>query len=179
MEFKDSQTYQNLLKAYDGERMASTKYAIYGLKARDDGYQQIGNIFAESSSNEREHAEIWLEQLNGGALPSTLDNLKDAMAGENYEWTTMYEDFAETARQEGYEELAKLFDGVASVEYNHYNRFSTLAYNIENNQVFCKDKELVWICMNCGYLHWGTCAPEFCPVCEYPQAYYQLYCENY
>ncbi|WP_312649338.1 rubrerythrin family protein [Aminipila sp.] len=179
MDFKQSKTYQNLKNAYDGERKASTKYAIYGSKAREDGYEQIGNIFDETSSNEREHAEIWLKQLNGGEIPSTLDNLKESITGENYEWTTMYREFAETARKEGFNQIAELFDGVASIEYNHDNRFKQLIYNIENDQVFCKEQSMVWVCLNCGNLYWDECAPEFCPVCGYPQAFYQLNCNNY
>lgn len=179
MDFKQSQTYQNLKNAYDGERMASTKYAIYGSKAREDGYEQIGNIFDETSRNEREHAEIWLKQLDGGDIPSTLDNLKEAIQGEHYEWTSMYKEYADIARKEGFNQIADLFDGVAHIEYSHDNRFESLANNIKTDKVFCKDQSMVWICTNCGNLFWGECAPQICPVCGYPQAYYQLYCNNY
>ncbi|MDD4591377.1 MAG: ferritin family protein [Parabacteroides sp.] len=179
MEFKGSQTYQNLQTAYQGELRASTKYRIYGMKAKEDGYQQIGNIFLETSHNEMEHGEIWLKLLNGGEIPPTLVNLKEAAAGENYEWTTMYKGFADTARKEGYEEIADLFDGVARIENNHDGRFETLAWNIESGRVFCRDEEAVWICTNCGNLIWAECAPERCPVCGYPQGYYQLYCEPF
>ena len=179
MDLKQSQTYQNLKKAYDGERIASTKYAIYGSKAREDGYEQIGNIFDETSKNEREHAEIWLKQLEGGEIPSTLDNLKESIPGEHYEWTSMYKGYADTARKEGFDHIAELFDGVAGIEYNHDNRFEKLAKNIETGEVFCKDQRMVWICTNCGNLVWDECAPKICPVCGYPQGYYQLCCINY
>lgn len=179
MNFRESQTYRNLEAAFQGESAASTKYAIYGEKAREDGYRQIGDFFDETSKNEREHAEIWLKLLKGGEIPSTYDNLKDAAAGENYEWNTMYQEFADTARQEGYDRIAELFDGVAKIENNHDGRFEALAWNIESGQVFCREHEAVWICTNCGNLIWDKCAPEVCPVCGYPQGYYQLYCEPF
>lgn len=179
MEFKDSETFSNLQKAFDGEMKASTKYAIYSNKAREDGYEQIGDIFSETSKNEREHGEIWMKLLHCGEVPPTLDNLKDASGGEHYEWTTMYQGFARTARMEGYDEIADLFEGVAAIEHHHDYRFSELAKNIETEQVFCKRTEVLWVCLNCGNLFYGKCAPEECPVCGYPQAYYELNCENY
>lgn len=179
MEFKDSQTYKNLNMALDGEKKASTTYAIYGKQAREEGYIQIGNIFDETSGNEREHAEIWLRALNGGEVPDTLTNLQNSANAENYEWTTMYRDYAKVAREEGYEDIAKLFDGVGLIEKHHDYRFKKLAENIENQRVFCKKDETVWICTNCGNVYWGDCAPTICPVCAYPQGYYQINCENY
>ncbi len=178
-DFSESNTYKNLQAAFDGETKASTKYAIYGRKAKEDGYEQIGNIFNETSGNEREHAEIWLRLLNGGELPSTPENLKESFSGENYEWTTMYIGFAQEARREGYPEIAELFEGVAAIERHHDSRFRKLASNIMNSTVFCKNSNVLWICLNCGNLYYGECAPEPCPVCGYPQGYYQLNCNNY
>lgn len=179
MDFRESETYHNLQAAYRGELMASAKYDLYGHKAQDDGFEQIGNIFEETSRNEREHAEIWLKQLHGGEVPSTLENLRDAAEGENHEWMSMYPEYADTAMREGYPKIAELFQGVARVENNHDGRFETLAWNIESNQVFCREHEAVWICLNCGHLVWGNCAPDPCPLCGYPQGYYQLYCEAF
>lgn len=179
MEFRESETYHNLQAAYHGELIASAKYELYRHQAEEDGYQQIGNTFQETSGNEREHAEIWLKQLNGGKVPHTLENLREAAAGENYEWNTMYPEYADTAMKEGYPEIARLFLGVAKIENNHDGRFETLAWNIESNQVFCRKYEAVWICLNCGNLVWANCAPDPCPICGYPQGYYQLYCEPF
>ncbi len=179
MKFEQSDTYQNLKKAFQGETSASGKYAIYAQKAREDGYEQIGDIFDETSGNEREHAEIWLKQLNGGEVPSTLENLRNAIGGEYYEWTEMYREYAEKARQEGYFDIAELFLGVANIEYHHDQRYEKLAKNIEDGTVFCKPRETVWVCLNCGNLIADKCAPESCPVCGYPRGYYQEYCDNY
>jgi len=177
--FRESNTYQNLQEAFKGEGTASTKYAIYGMKAKEDGYEQIGNIFEETSRNEREHCEIWLKLLHGGEVPSTLDNLKDSYGGEYYEWTTMYMDYAREAVQEGYPEIARLFEGVAAIERHHDARIRKLAQNIMNDKVFCKDNNVLWVCLNCGNIFYGECAPDPCPVCGYSQGYYQLNCENY
>ena len=179
MRFEDSETYKNLKKAFQGETSASGKYAIFARKAWEEDYQQIGNMFEDTSGNEREHAEIWYKLLNGGEVPSTLENLREAANGEHYEWTSMYPGFAETARKEEYFEIAELFDGVARIENNHNARFDKLARNIENGTVFCRGREVVWVCLNCGNLIWDRCAPEVCPVCSYPRGYYELYCENY
>lgn len=179
MDFKESNTYKNLQHALDGELKASTKYEIYGFKAREEGFEQIGELFAETSHNEREHGELWMKLLNKGKIPNTLDNLKDAYTGETYEWTTMYREFAQEAHQEGYHDIAELFEGVADIERHHDFRFRELTKNIENRDVFCKKGEHLWICMNCGNVVRGRCAPEKCPVCEYPQAYYKLLDENY
>jgi len=179
MDFKMSKTFQNLQDAFQGEAKASTRYAIYGLKAREDGYEQIGNIFDETSRNEREHAEIWLKLLNNGEVPPTLENLQDSYEGETHEWTSMYKEYAAMARKEGYSEISSLFEGVASIERHHDARYRKLAQNIMSDKVFCKEREVVWICLNCGNLIWDFCAPEVCPVCGFPQGYYQLNCENY
>lgn len=179
MNFERSETYTNLKKALQGETSASGKYAIYARKAWEDGYQQIGNIFEETSGNEREHAEIWMKLLHEGEVPSTLENLREAASGESYEWKDMYRDFAETARKEGFFDIAELFEGVRRIENSHDERFEKLAENIERGTVFCKAREVVWVCLNCGNLIWDTCAPEICPVCGYPRGYYQVNCENY
>ncbi|HWT27284.1 MAG TPA: rubrerythrin family protein [Mobilitalea sp.] len=177
--FMESNTYKNLTAAFKGETSASGKYALYGIYAREDGFEQIGNIFDETSRNEREHAEIWFKILHGGEVPSTLENLKDAYSGENYEWTTMYMDYATEADREGYPEIARLFEGIAAIERHHDARFRKLAHNIMYDQVFCKKENSLWVCLNCGNLYYGECAPDPCPVCDYPQGYYQLNCENY
>jgi len=177
--FEKSNTYKNLQAAFTGETSASGKYAIFGRKAKEEGYEQIGNIFEETSGNEREHAEIWLKLMEGGEVPTTLDNLKTAYGGENYEWTSMYVKYAEEAEREGFHQIACLFEGVANIERHHDARFRKLAQNIMNDQVFCKKVNTLWVCLNCGNLYYGECAPEVCPVCCYPQGYYQLNCENY
>ncbi|MFA9463993.1 MAG: rubrerythrin [Velocimicrobium sp.] len=178
MELKDSKTYENLQKAFDGELKASTKYAIYAEKAREDGYQQIGNIFDTTAENEREHAQLWLKSMEDGEIPDTLDNLIDAIKGESYEWKTMYPEFARVAKEEGFESIATLFEEVGTIERHHDFRYERLKDNIEDNTVFCKQSERVWICLNCGNIAWGECAPDICPVCGYPQGYYELFSEN-
>lgn len=179
MNFKDSVTYQNLRKSYEGELMASTKYRIYGERARKENYQQIANIFDETSGNEQAHAKIWFRLLHEGEMPDTLENLLDSCKGERDEWTRMYREFAATAEKEGFQDIARLFREVAEIERHHDYRYEQLADNIKEGRVFCKDCEVLWICLNCGHLHYGTCAPEKCPVCGYPQGYAQLNCENY
>ena len=146
--FQESNTFRNLQTAFDGETRVSTKYAIYGRKAKEEGYEQIGRIFEEASCNEREHANIWLKLMTGGELPSTLENLKASYSGENYEWTTMYISFAQEARREGFEEIAELFEGVAAIERYHDSRFRKLASNIMNNTVFDRNNNVFWICLN-------------------------------
>ncbi len=179
MDFKSSKTFKNLQNALEGELKASTRYEIYSQKARDDGFEQIGNIFEETSHNEKEHAEIWLKIIDNGEIPYTLDNLKDAYGGETHEWTNMYPEYARTARAEGFNEVANLFERVANIERHHDFRFRELAKNIENGAVFCKRVENLWICLNCGNIVHGKCAPRKCPVCGYPQAYYELLEENF
>lgn len=174
MDFRRSKTYDNLQIAFDRELKSSTIYKIYGLKARKDGYIQIGNIYDETSRNEREHAQIWLKLLKCGKIPSTYENLKDSYTGENEEAPQRYLDFADVARGEGYVEIANLFDGVANIEKNHEERFRKFAKNIKTDTVFCKNTKVVWICSNCGHVVYGECAPHKCPVCGYPQAYFEI-----
>ena len=178
-DFVSSNTFKNLQAAYEAEIKASMKYHIYGKKAKEDGYMQIGTIFDETSMNEREHAEIWLKLMKGGKLPTTLDNLKDSYSSENYEWTNMYIEFAQEARKEGYEEIAELFEGVASVERHHDSRFRKLASNIMSDSVYNKKTNVLWICISCGNLFYGVSAPEPCPVCGCSQEYYELNKDNY
>lgn len=179
MELKGSQTEKNLMYAFAGESQAHTKYQYYASQAKKDGYVQIQNIFLETSKNEAEHAKLWFKALHGGAIPSTLDNLADAAAGENEEWTEMYADFAKVAREEGFEDLAELFDGVAGVEKEHEERYRTLIERINNGEVFKRGEVYAWKCNNCGHIHIGTEAPEECPVCAHPQAHFEIRCENY
>lgn len=177
-DLKGSKTEQNLMAAFAGESQAHTKYLYYASKAKKDGYVQIGSLFEETAKNEKEHAKIWFKLLHDG-MPSTPDNLKDAAAGENYEWTDMYAGFAETARAEGFTEIAALFDGVAAIEKEHEERYKKLLANIEGGLVFSKDGDAVWQCSNCGHIVVGKQAPEICPVCAHPQSYFQVRAENY
>lgn len=177
-ELKGSKTEQNLMTAFAGESQAHTKYLYYASKAKKDGYVQIGALFEETAKNEKEHAKIWFKLLHGG-MPATTENLKDAAAGENYEWTDMYAGFAKTAREEGLDDIAALFDGVAAIEKEHEERYKKLLQNIEGDLVFSKDGDAVWQCSNCGHIVVGKKAPEVCPVCAHPQAYFQVRAENY
>jgi rubrerythrin len=178
-ELKGSKTEQNLMTAFAGESQAHTKYQYYASQARKDGYEQIAAIFEETSKNEKEHAKLWFKHLHGGAVPDTATNLDDAAAGENYEWTEMYAEFAKTAREEGFIQIAAQFDGVAKIEKAHEERYRKLRENIAKAQVFAKAGETVWICLNCGHIHVGATAPAVCPVCAHPQAYFQVKAENY
>ena len=177
-DIKGSKTEANLLAAFSGESQARNKYTYYASKARKDGYVQIANIFEETANNEKEHAKMWFKLLNGG-IGDTLSNLKDAAAGENYEWTDMYAGFAKTAREEGFDHIADLFEGVAKIEKEHEERYLKLVQNIEGGLVFSKDGDVIWQCSNCGHIHVGQKAPEVCPVCSHPQAYFQLLAKNY
>lgn len=177
-ELKGSKTEQNLMTAFAGESQAHTKYLYYASKAKKDGYVQIGALFEETAKNEKEHAKIWFKLLHSG-MPATTENLKDAAAGENYEWTDMYAGFAKTAREEGFDDIAALFDGVAAIEKEHEERYKKLLANIEGDLVFSKDGDAVWQCSNCGHIVVGKKAPEVCPVCAHPQAYFQVRAENY
>ena len=179
MELKGSKTEQNLMAAFAGESQARNKYTYYASKARKEGYEQIAEIFEETANNEKEHAKLWFKELHNGTIPETLENLKDAAAGENYEYTDMYADFAKTAREEGFERLAKLFESVAEIERHHEERYLKLVGNINDNLVFQRGEEKVWICRNCGHITYGTKAPEVCPVCNHPQSYMELKAENY
>lgn len=178
MELKGSKTEQNLLKAFAGESMARNKYTYYASKAKKEGYEQIANLFLETANNEKEHAKIWFKLLHDG-VGTTTENLKDAASGENYEWTDMYSKMAEEAREEGFDHIANLFDGVAKIEKEHEERYLALLKNIEEGKVFEKDGEVVWQCANCGHIHKGKKAPGVCPVCDHPQAYFQLVVKNY
>ena len=178
MNLKGTKTEQNLMTAFAGESQAATKYQYYASKAKKEGYVQIADFFEKTAKNEKEHAKLWFKLLHGG-IPSTVENLKDAAAGENYEWTDMYKEFANVAREEGFEEIAKMMDGVGAIEKHHEERYNKLLANIEGKVVFAKDGVVVWECLNCGHLHVGTTAPEVCPVCDHPQAYFALEVENY
>ncbi len=178
MELKGSKTEQNLMAAFAGESQARNKYTYYASKAKKDGYVQISNIFTETAANEKEHAEIWFKLLHDG-VPDTMENLKDAAAGENYEWTEMYAQFAEIAKEEGFTEIARLFEAVGKIEKEHEERYKALLANIENGTVFKKDTKITWVCSNCGHNHEGTQAPGKCPVCDHPQAYFEEVCKNY
>ena len=179
MELKGSKTEANLMAAFAGESQARTKYDFYASQAKKDGYEQIASIFAETESNEREHAKMWFKLLHNGAVPDTLTNLKDAASGEHYEWTDMYKTFAEEARNEGFDHIADLFDGVAKIEKDHEERYLKLVDNINDNLVFKKGEETVWICRNCGNVYVGLSAPDICPVCSHPQSYYEVKKNNY
>ena len=179
MELKGSKTEQNLMTAFAGESQARNKYTFYASKARKEGYEQIAAIFEETANNEREHAKMWFKELNGGVIPDTLTNLRDAANGENYEWTDMYKEFAETARAEGFDEIARLFEGVGKIEHHHEERYLKLVGNIEDNLVFQRGEDKVWICRNCGHITVGKSAPSICPVCAHPQSFMELKAENY
>ena len=175
---KGTKTEANLMAAFAGESQATNKYRYYASKAKKDGFVQIANIFEETANNEKEHAKIWFKLLHDG-IGSTMDNLKDAAEGENYEWTDMYATFAKEAREEGFDYIADLFDGVAAIEKEHEERYRKLLKNIEDEVVFSKDGDVIWHCSNCGHIVIGKKAPEVCPVCAHPQAYFQVKAENY
>ena len=174
-----SKTEANLKAAFAGESQAHNKCTYFASKAKKDGYVQIAAIFEETAKNEQEHAKIWYKILNGGQVSDTATNLKDAAAGENYEWTDMYAGFAEPAREEGFTEVARLFDAVAAIEKEHEERYKKLLSNVENGLVFSKDGDAVWQCSNCGHIVVGKNAPQLCPVCAHPQSYFQVRAENY
>lgn len=175
---KGTKTEANLMAAYSGESQATNKYTYYASKAKKDGFVQIANIFEETAGNEKEHAKLWFKLLHDG-IGSTLDNLKDAAAGEHFEWTDMYSTFAKEAKEEGFDKIAALFEGVAAIEKEHEERYRKLVSNIESGAVFSKDGEKVWQCGNCGHIYIGKSAPEVCPVCSHPQAYFYIKAENY
>ena len=179
MDLKGSKTEANLQTAFAGESQARNKYTYFASKAKKDGYEQIAAIFLETAENEKEHAKLWYKLLNGGVIGSTMENLKDAAAGENYEWTSMYAEFAKTAREEGFEAIAKKFEGVAEVEKAHEERYRKLLDNVTKELVFSRDGEKIWQCRNCGHICVGKEAPDTCPVCDHPKAYFQLKPENY
>lgn len=172
-----TKTEANLKTAFAGESQAFAKYSYFASQAQKDGYVQIGNIFTETAGNEKEHAKLWFKQLKG--IGTTAENLKAAAAGEHYEWTDMYATFAAEAREEGFEEIAKLFDGVAAIEKGHEERYLTLLKEVEDGTVFKKDGVVVWKCLNCGHIHVAEDAPKMCPVCAHPRDYFELLAKNY
>lgn len=178
-DLKGTKTEANLMAAFAGESQATNKYTYFASRAKKDGYVQISNIFAETASNEREHAKIWFKLLEGGSVKDTMANLEAAAAGENYEWTDMYAEFAKDARAEGFDDIAELFDGVAAIEKEHEERYRKLLANIKDGVVFERDPEVVWHCNNCGHTVKGKEAPEVCPVCAHPRAHFQIKAENY
>ena len=179
MELKGSKTEQNLMTAFAGESQARNKYTYYASKAKKDGYEQLAAIFEETANNEKEHAKIWFKELHGGAIPSTEENLLDAANGENYEWTEMYKEFAETAREEGFTRLAFLFEEVGKIEKEHEQRYLTLLQNVKDDRVFKKDGTKIWVCRNCGHVYEGDKALEVCPVCAHPKSYMEVQADNY
>ena len=179
MELKGSRTEANLLAAFAGESQARNKYTYFASKARKEGYVQIAEIFEETANNEKEHAKIWFKELNGGEIPETIENLKAAADGENYEWTDMYAEFAKVAKEEGFTRIAALFEMVGNIEKTHEERYRKLLANIEGGLVFSRDGDMIWECSNCGHIVIGKNAPKVCPVCAHPQAYFKLHAENY
>ena len=179
MELKGSKTEANLRTAFAGESQARNKYTYYASKATKEGYVQIAKLFEETAANEKEHAKIWFKLLNGGDVPGTADNLLDAASGENYEWTEMYAEFAKTAKEEGFDRIAYLFEAVGKIEKHHEERYRKLLENVKDGLVFSRDGECIWQCSNCGHVHIGKKAPAMCPVCAHPQAYFELKAENY
>lgn len=178
MNLKGTKTLENLITAFAGESEARNKYTYYASKAKKDGYVQIANIFEETAANEKEHAKIWFKLINDG-IGETLDNLKDAADGENYEWTDMYARFAKDAKEEGFDHIAFLFEEVGKIEKEHEERYKKLIANIEGGLVFSKDNDVIWKCENCGHIVVGKKAPEVCPVCNHPQSYFAVKAENY
>ncbi|MFI3227051.1 MAG: rubrerythrin family protein [Clostridia bacterium] len=176
---KGTKTEANLQTAFAGESQARNKYSYYASKAKKDGYVQIANIFEETAANEKEHAKIWFKLLHEGSVPDTITNLKDAADGENYEWTDMYATFAKEAKEEGFDKIAFLFEEVGKIEKEHEERYRKLLANVENGEVFKKAETKKWQCSNCGHIHEGANAPDLCPVCDHPQAYFEVLKENF
>ena len=178
-ELKGTKTEKNLMEAFAGESQARNKYTYYASVAKKEGYEQIASIFEETANNEKEHAKMWFKELHGGSVPGTIENLIDAAKGENGEWTEMYKRMAKEAREEGFIEIAEKFEGVAAIEKRHEERYNKLLENVKKNTVFKKTKEKIWICRNCGHVYVGKEAPKVCPVCNHPQAYFQLLAEEF
>ena len=178
-DLKGTKTEKNLQEAFAGESQARNKYTYYASKAKKDGFVQISNIFLETAANEKEHAEIWFKYLNGGKINDTMANLEDAANGENFEWTDMYARMAEEADEEGFKEIAAKFRMVAKIEKEHEERYRKLLDNVKKEYVFSKDNDVIWQCSNCGHIVIGKKAPEICPVCDHPKAYFQVKAENY
>ena len=179
MELKGSKTEKNLMEAFAGESQARNKYTFYASQAKKEGYEQIASIFTETADNEKEHAQLWVKALHDGKVPPTIENLLDAAAGEYSEWTEMYDRMAKEAKEEGFDELAYKFAAVAQIEKRHEERYRRLAELVKNKTVFTKTDEQIWICRNCGHVHVGAFAPELCPVCAHPQAYFQILNEEF
>ncbi|MBR6080082.1 MAG: rubrerythrin family protein [Treponema sp.] len=177
MELKGSKTEKNLQAAFAGESEARNKYTYFASKAKKDGFNQIAAIFEETAANEKEHAKLWFKLLQG--IGSTAENLKAAADGENHEWTEMYPSFAKVAREEGFDRIAEMFEGVAAIEKKHEERYRKLLANVEGDLVFSKDGDVIWQCSNCGHICVGKKAPDVCPVCNHPQSYFQVLAENY
>ncbi|MBE7058145.1 MAG: rubrerythrin family protein [Ruminococcaceae bacterium] len=178
MEFKGSKTEKNLATAFAGESQARNKYTYFASKAKKDGYEQIAEIFTETANNEKEHAKLWYKILAGG-IGTTEENLLSAAEGENYEWTEMYAQFAKEAREEGFDDIAAQFEGVAAIEKAHEERYRKLLANVKEGIVFSRDGDMIWECGNCGHIHFGKNAPQLCPVCKHPQGYFKIKAENY
>ncbi len=178
-ELKGSKTEKNLWEAFAGESQARNKYTYFASKAKKDGYEQIAAIFQETADNEKEHAKIWYKLLHGGEIPTTAENLKTAAEGENYEWTDMYDRMAKEAKEEGFNEIAALFEMVAKIEKEHEERYKKLLENVEGDLVFSRDGDVIWKCRNCGHIVIGKKAPEICPVCKHPKSFFEIKAENY
>ncbi len=179
MELKGSKTEANLMAAFAGESQARNKYTYYASKAKKEGYEQIASLFLETAENEKEHAKMWFKLLHGGEVPSTEENLADAAAGENFEWTDMYAEFAKVAKEEGFNKIAFLFEGVAKIEKEHEERYLKLLNNVKEELVFSKDGDAVWKCRNCGHIVVGKKALKVCPICDHPEAFFEVKAENY
>lgn len=178
-DLKGTKTEENLQKAFAGESMARNKYSFFASKARKEGYEQIAAIFEETANNEKAHAKMWFKYLEGGEIKDTLENLKEAAAGEHYEWTDMYDEMAKTAEEEGFPEIARKMRGVLAIEKTHDERYQKLIQNVENGQVFSKDGDRIWVCRNCGHIYVGKNAPKKCPVCDHPEAFFEIEAKNY
>ena len=179
-DLKGTKTEKCLQDAFAGESMAHMKYLYYSSQAKKDGYVQISNIFAETSANEKEHAKLWFKWLHpDNKIPDTMTNLKDAAAGENFEWTDMYAKFAKEAKEEGFDRIAYLFEAVGKIEKEHEERYRKLIANVDGGLVFSKEGDVIWQCSNCGHIVVGKKAPEICPVCTHPKSYFQVKAENY
>lgn len=177
--YTGTKTEKNLEAAFAGESQARNKYTFFASKAKKDGFEQIAAIFLETADNEKEHAKMWYKELHGGEVEETMTNLESAADGENYEWTDMYKGFAETAREEGFNELADKFEDVAAIEKSHEERYRKLLSNVKEKKVFSKDGDAIWVCRNCGHIVVGKEAPEVCPVCNHPKAYFEIKANNY
>ena len=178
-ELKGTKTEKNLMDAFAGESQARNKYTFYASKAKKEGYEQIASLFLETADNEKEHAKLWFKLLHDGEVPDTATNLDDAAAGENYEWTDMYERMAKEAREEGFAKIAFLFEEVGKIEKENEERYRKLLANVEGGLVFSKEGDTIWKCRNCGHIVIGKKAPEVCPVCNHPKAYFEVKAENY